>query len=69
MITLELIGEFTNSDIGLRYKSHIKVINYHLNDNHIHIMFRDGFGEFVLLEKYYNWLKLKRDSKLEIIGI
>ena len=68
MITLELIGEFTNSDIGLRYKSHIKVIKYHLYDNHIHIMFREG-GELVLLEKYYEWLKIRRNSKLEIIGI
>jgi hypothetical protein len=68
MITLDLIGEFVNSDIGLRYKYHIKVIAYHLYGDYIHIMFREG-GELVLLEKYYNWLKLTRDSKLEMIGI
>lgn len=68
MITLELIEEFTNSDFGLKYKSHIRVIKYHLYGDHIHIMFREA-GELVLLEEYYNWLKLKRDSKLESIGI
>ena len=72
LITLDLLQEFTNSDTGLKYKSHIRVIKYHLYDKpgqkYIHIMFREA-GELVLLEKYCNWLKLKRDSKLESIGI
>jgi hypothetical protein len=70
MITLELIQKFTNSDTGLRYKSHIRVIGYKVYDTWIHIMFDDrGWGETINQLTYYKWLVDYRNRKLEMIGI
>ena len=68
LITLELLQEFVNSDIGLKYKSDIRVIGYKVYDKFIHIMF-DGEGETVKMEKYYEWLINRRNIKIESIGI
>ena len=68
LITLELLQDFTNSDIGLKYKSHIRVIGYKVYDKFIHIMFDEG-GETVKMEKYYEWLINRRNIKIESIGI
>jgi hypothetical protein len=68
LITLDLLQEFTNSDIGLRYKSDIRVIGYKVYDKWIHIMFDDG-GETINQVTYYKWLEDYRNLKLESIGI
>ena len=72
MITLELLQDFTNSDIGLKYKSHIRVIGYKVYDKWIHIMF-DGLlrqpSATINQATYYKWLEDYRNRKLESIGI
>jgi hypothetical protein len=68
LITLELLQVFTNSDIGLKYKSHIRVIGYKVYDKWIHIMF-DDMGETINQATYYKWLEDYRNERLESIGI
>lgn len=61
-MTLEKLTEFTQED--LRYKSSIKVISYEIIGNWIDLQFDSGKGEVVSIDRFYNWVKEKREEKL-----
>lgn len=71
MITLELLNDFIHED--LRYKSHIKVVDYKVNVNWIELQFGDAVpmwkleSELVKLGRYYDWLSEKREGKINQI--
>ena len=65
MISLELLNDFIHED--LRYKSDIKVVYYKINVNWIELKFDNVMGEFVKLERYYDWLSEKREEKINKI--
>lgn len=71
MITLELLEEFCNKNIG---SISSKVIFHRLYNTvdgfvFIHIMFNDRRYIDVSLHGYYEWLTGRRNFKLESIGI
>jgi hypothetical protein len=65
-INLELLEEFLHK--RLRYKEHIKPIAYKIYNNGLFIWIGlDNFGEVIKAEIYSEWLKKKRNEKIEKI--
>lgn len=65
MITLELLTNFTHNN--LRYKSSVQVVSYKIYVNVIELQFQDAMGEVVKLTRYYDWLRKKREGKINQI--
>lgn len=64
-IPLKLFTDFIHED--LRYKFSVQVVSYKINGNWIELQFGNQIGEVVKITRYYDWLRKKREEKINQI--